>query len=162
MPVVRDGDFTIDHVASGGTELETVRILWREYWASVGLSADFQNFSEELDSLPGPYSTPSGRLLLAKIKHEPAGTIAMRGLDERSCEVKRLYVRPHYRGKGLATALLENLLKRAKEAGHTEIYCDTLKSMTAALNMYKQRGFIEVGPYSLNPTPDAIYLRLSL
>jgi carbonic anhydrase len=162
MPDLHDQGFTIENVDGGGAELATVRDLCREYWDSLGLSADFQNFEKELDSLPGPYDTPGGRLLLARIQHDPAGTIAMKRLDERSCEAKRLYVRPQYRGKGLATALLEKLLLDARDLGYTQMYCDTLKTMTAALNMYTQLGFAEVDPYSANPTPNAIYLRLSL
>ncbi len=86
----------------------------------------------------------------------------MRPLNKHSCEAKRLYVRPQYRRKGIARALLDRLVTEARAAGYSEIYGDTLRTMTSALEMYKEIGFSEVGPYSQNPTLDAIFLRLSL
>lgn len=144
------------------TDVRTIQNLWREYWKSLGLSSDFQNFAEELQTLPGPYSSPQGRLLLARLGNDPAGTVAFRPIDQRSCEAKRLYVRPEYRGKGIGRALLEELIKQARAAGYEEMFGDTLKSMTSALQMYRQIGFVETSPYSSNPTPGALFLKLSL
>jgi GNAT superfamily N-acetyltransferase len=144
------------------TDVCVIQTLWREYWSSLGLAPDFQSFTEELRTLPGRYAPPEGRLLLARVAGKPAGTAAFRPIDRRSCEAKRLYVRPQYRGKGLGRALLSELIKQARSADYKEMYGDTLPSMTSALQMYRQIGFAETGPYSQNPTPGALFLRLSL
>ena len=144
--------------------LEAVQQLWIEYWDALGLPPDFQGFAEERRSLPGAYAPPRGRLLLATIDNVPAATAAFRLLPERegACEAKRLYVRPAYRGAGLARALLARLIQEARAEGYRELYGDTLKSMEAALRLYDQLGFVHVEPYSRNPTPGATYLRLTL
>jgi GNAT superfamily N-acetyltransferase len=139
-----------------------VQLLWREYWESFRLSPDFQNFGNEVATLPGPYTPPRGGLLMALVDGQAAGTIAFRPLTEYACEAKRLYVRPAYRGQGIARALLLEVMAQARQAGYREIYGDTLRSMTAALDMYKRFGFCEVAPYSPSPTPDAIFLKLTL
>lgn len=149
-------------ILASGPNIGLVQDLWREYWRSIGLPPDFQNFIEEIASLPGAYSYPRGRLLLALCGGRPAGTAAFRPLDHQSCEAKRLYVRPQYRGKGIGKALLEELVREARREGYREMYGDTLKSMASALKMYSQRGFSEVAPYSANPTPGAIFLKLEL
>jgi carbonic anhydrase len=99
---------------------------------------------------------------MALVQGKPAGTAALRPLSERSCEGKRLYVRPQYRGRGIGRALVDRLIEEARLAGYEEMYGDTLKSMKSALRLYTQAGFREVGPYSSNPTPGAIFLKLSL
>lgn len=149
-------------VLASGQEIDLVRSLWREYWDSLDLPPDFQGFAEEHRTLPGMYALPKGRLLLARLQGEPAGTIALRPLGEHSCEAKRLYVRPRYRGKGIGRALLDRLVQEARSAGYTEMLGDTLKSMTAALQMYGEAGFSQVAPYSPDPTPGAVFLRLVL
>lgn len=126
------------------------------------MSPDFQDFAQELESLPGVYAAPRGRLLIAWIEGEPAGSGAFRPLSATACEAKRVYVRPQYRGKRVGKALLDRLIADARAAGYSEMYADTLRTMTAALKMYREYGFAEVGPYSAKPTPDAIYLRLLL
>lgn len=143
-------------------DLGDIRNLWREYWNSLSLGPEFQSFAEELRTLPGRYAPPRGRLLSARVDNEVAGTAALRPIDHVSCEAKRLYVRPHYRGKGVGRALLFELIKEARSAGYKEIYGDTLLSMTSALRLYRQIGFSETGPYSSNPTPGAIFVKLSL
>jgi len=148
-------------IASAG-EIEIVQGLWQEYWASFGLDPEFQNFGEELRALPGPYALPRGRLLLARWEGEPAGTAALRPISDDACEAKRLYVRPLARGKGLGRILMLRLIDEARSAGYRELYGDTLTSMKQALEMYKRMGFTEVGPYSANPTPGAIFIRLTL
>ena len=149
-------------VLASGQQIDAIRTLWREYWDSLALPPDFQSFAEEHRTLPGIYAPPAGRLLLALIDGEPAGTAALRPLILDSCEAKRLYVRPCYRGRGLGKALLDRLVSEARAAGYQEMYGDTLKSMTSALQMYTQIGFSEVPPYSPNPMPGAIFLRLAL
>jgi putative acetyltransferase len=143
-------------------DISAVQELWAEYWESLGLPADFQGFAQELRTLPGKYSLPGGRLLLARIDGQAAGTAAFRPLGEHACEAKRLYVRPAFRRRGIARALLRRLIDEARVSGYRDLYGDTLATMASALDIYTQAGFIEVGPYSDVPTPNAIYLRLSL
>jgi putative acetyltransferase len=148
----------VEITVAAGQQIGVVQDLWREYWSSIGLPRDLQGFAEEVTALPGVYAPPEGRLLLAMIEGEPAGTAALRPLDARRCEARRLYVSPRFRGRGAGRVLLDRLIEEARTAGYSAIYCDTLKSMTAALQMYKESGFSEVAPYSATPTPDAIYL----
>lgn len=155
--------FQLEIVEAGNWEaLGAVRELWTEYWESTGLPAEFQNFSEELRTLPGEYGPPGGRLLLLRIDGQPAGTGAFRALGAGACEAKRLYVRPAFRRRGLAGYLLAELVQGARGCGYTNLYGDTLPAMQSALALYREIGFVEAGPYTDNPTPGAIYLRLSL
>jgi putative acetyltransferase len=139
-----------------------VRQLWREYWESFGLPMDFQGFGAELDGLPGAYGAVGGVLLLATDHGEPAGTIAMRRLDARSGEVKRLYLRPKFRGHGLGRGLLAAVVERANAHQYECLYADTLPSMMEALSLYQKVGFGRVQAYSNTPTKGAIYLKLDL
>lgn len=143
-------------------DVEAVRLLWREYWESLGFSPDFQNFTNELASLPGKYAPPQGRLLLARVAGEIAGTAALRPTGENACEMKRLYVRPAFRKLGLGKALLDRLLSEARAAGYRDLYADTMPSMKAALRMYKLAQFVETVAYSPEPTPCAVFLKLVL
>jgi len=152
----------INILQASAQEMEAIQDLWSEYWESLELPADFQNFTEERSSLPGIYAPPKGRLLLALFEGKPAGTAALRPLKELSCEAKRLYVRPLYRGHGIGKALLSGLIEEARREGYEVMYGDTLKSMNSALHLYRQMGFSEVAPYSSSPTPNAIFLKLVL
>lgn len=143
-------------------EVAAVRELWREYWESFGLSMDFQGFGRELEGLPGIYGAEGGALLLAMCGEQPAGTIALRRLNAASGEVKRLYLRPQFRGRGLARRLLEAVIERARSFGYESLYADTLPVMTDALSLYERIGFERVAAYSSHPTPGAIYLKLQL
>jgi GNAT superfamily N-acetyltransferase len=153
----------VDIVESASArDIVAVQELWSEYWRSLGLALDFQDFAEELRTLPGKYAPPAGRLLLARIDGKPAGTAAFRPLRQDACEAKRLYVCPAYRRRGVAGSLLATLTEEARRSGYCDLYGDTLATMASALDLYRSMGFVEVGPYSDNPTPGAIYLRLSL
>jgi putative acetyltransferase len=156
-------DFVV-RIAESLADFAAVRDLWREYWKSLGLPDDFQGFGEESKGLPGVYGTVGGALLLAESRREttPAGTIALRRLNDRSGEVKRLYLRPAFRGRGLGRYLLENVIERARAIGYEALYADTLPSMTDALALYERMGFERVEAYTSDPTPAAIYLRLNL
>jgi len=155
------GDFVI-RPAEGSSDLAAVRQLWREYWRSIDLPDEFQGFGEELKGLPGVYGTEGGALLIACMENMPAGTIALRRLNDRAGEVKRLYLRPPFRGRGLGRYLLENVIERARAIGYGAIYADTLPGMTEALSLYARMGFETVQPYASEPTPGAIFLKLSL
>jgi putative acetyltransferase len=143
-------------------QLEQVRSLFEEYWASFGFSPSFQNFADEVAGLPSKYQPPTGRLALAIIAGEPAGCAAFREFDARRCEAKRLFVRPKFRSCGLGRALLQWLIAEARSAGYEEILGDTMPVMTRALDMYDRLGFERTESYAAVPTPGAIFLRLRL
>jgi putative acetyltransferase len=149
-------------LATSPRDVATVQQLWREYWGSLGLPTEFQNFGEELQTLPGVYGKEGGVLLLARQEDQAAGTIAMRRLDLGSGEVKRLYLRPQFRGQGLGRALVEALIESARAAQYQCLYADTLPTMMHALKLYKNCGFQYTVPYCNTPTPGAIYLKLEL
>jgi GNAT superfamily N-acetyltransferase len=106
-----------DVIVADAADLAAVRELWTEYWASAGLDPQFQGFADELAALPSVYAPPAGRLLLATVDGHPAATAALRPLDRQRAEMKRLYVRPGYRGLGLARRLLDRLTREARAAG---------------------------------------------
>jgi putative acetyltransferase len=149
-------------VAQSAEDVAVVRQLWLEYWDSVGLAMSFQGFDAELAGLPGVYGADGGGLLLAFQKEEPAGTIALRRLTGTSGEVKRLYLRPKFRGLGLGRRLLNDVIDLAGRFQYECLYADTLPSMMEALSLYERVGFERVGAYTTTPTPNAIYLRLKL
>jgi len=143
-------------------DLDTVRGLFDEYWRSFGFTACFQGFAQELAGLPGKYAPPAGRLALAISDAGVAGCIALRRVDDCRAEMKRLYVRPAFRGRGIGAALLEYVIQEARAAGYAEIVADTMPVMADALAMYRRRGFELTGPYAEDPTPGAVYIRLRL
>lgn len=143
--------------------INTVQALWKEYWKALGLPGDFQGFEEELRRLPGEYSAPGGTLALAYIDGVPAGTVALRPLSGAACEVKRLYVRPEFRRRGIGRGLIEWVIGRAKDLGYRTLHGDTLPALTDAIEMYRKLGFhVMDHPYSNDPTPQAIYMELQL
>lgn len=145
--------------------LGAVRELFLEYTAGLGFSVDFQNFEAELAELPGAYAPPKGLLLLALHNGEPAGCVGVRplpALGSGYCEMKRLYVRPAYRGFSLGRLLARQALERSESAGYTAICLDTLRSMTAANALYDSMGFEERSPYYPNPLQNVRYLQCSL
>jgi GNAT superfamily N-acetyltransferase len=148
--------------AESESEIGFVRDLWREYWESFGLPMDFQGFGHELQGLPGVYGAAGALLLLALFHDEAAGTIALRRLDATAGEIKRLYLRPKYRGHGLGRRLLETVTDRAAAMGYESLYADTLPSMADALRLYERAGFERIEAYSTTPTPGAIYLKREL
>jgi GNAT superfamily N-acetyltransferase len=153
----------VDIVESASArDIAAVQELRSEYWRAPGFPFDFQGLGEELRALPGKYAPPAGRLLLVRIDGQPAGTAALRPLRHDACEARRLYVRPAYRHRGVAGSLLAKSIGEARRAGYRDLYGDTLATMASARDLYRGMGFVETGPYSDNPTPGAIYLRLSL
>ena len=139
------------------------RELFLEYARSLGFSLCFQNFDKELAELPGDYEPPSGRLLLATYETELAGCVALHKLDEEICEMKRLYVRPKFRGKGLGRALAETIINEARAIGYKRMRLDTVEPvMKDAVAMYRRVGFKEIAPYRPNPMPGTLYMELGL
>ena len=153
-------------VTVAGPQLETVRELLREYAQSdasglcVGLGA--QGFDRELATLPGAYAFPGGSLLLAELGGRAGGCVALRRIDARRCEMKRLYVRAVFRGAGLAGILVERIIEKARAIGYQEMLLDTLPDMRAARLLYDMLGFLPCAPYLAEPTPGADCLALNL
>lgn len=148
--------------ASSPEDLNIVRELFEEYWRSFGFTPCFQGFAAEMEALPGHYAPPTGRLALAFTKAGAVGCVALRRLDDRRAEMKRLYVRATARHQGIGAALLEYVIDQARSTGCCELVADTLPVMAQALEMYQKRGFALIGPYTQDPTPAAVYIRLNL
>ena len=143
-------------------ETETVRQLFREYadWLEVDLC--FQGFEEELAGLPGAYVPPAGGLWLARVEGKLAGVVALRPHDAGRCELKRLWVRPGFRGYGLGRRLVEVAIAAGRKAGHGRLCLDTLGQMTTARPLYESLGFGEIEAYYDNPLEDVRYMELAL
>ncbi|HEX4235585.1 MAG TPA: GNAT family N-acetyltransferase [Caldimonas sp.] len=147
-------------------ELASTVEIFREYADSLEVDLCFQNFDAELASLPGEYALPRGQLLLAFVDDELAGCGALRPFadadDGNACEMKRLYVRPRFRGVGLGRVLAQALFDEARRAGYSTVLLDTLDDMEAARELYATLGFVEVPPYYFNPIAGAHYLKAEL
>jgi putative acetyltransferase len=139
-------------------DVNEVRELFHEYAASLSFALDFQDFDRELDELPGAYAPPRGALLLARGE----GCVALRPIDETTCEMKRLYVRPSARGTGLGRRLAEAIVAEARTLGYSHMRLDTVPEMDAAQSLYARLGFREIPPYRPNPVPGARFLELEL
>lgn len=143
-------------------DIEDVRRLFGEYQAALGVDLCFQGFAEELATLPGNYSRPGGRLMLAVEGATLLGVVALRPLRKSECEMKRLYVRPQGRGRGLGRMLAEAVIGEARGAGYRRILLDTLPAMKEAQALYRSLGFKEIAPYYPNPIEGTSYMALSL
>ena len=138
-------------------------MLFQEYAASLGFSLCFQGFEQELAGLPGDYVPPRGRLLLARSGGNLAGCVALHPLEPGVCEMKRLYVRPQFRGQGLGKALLNTVLAEARAIGYRSMRLDTVEPiMQDAVRLYRAYGFREVAPYRANPIVGALYMERPL
>jgi len=145
---------------SSPDDLQEVSALFEEYAASIGFSLSFQGFDRELAEMPGRYALPSGRLLLARVDGAVAGCVALRKIDDRSCEMKRLFVRPAFHGRGCGRRLVEALLDEARGAGYRAMRLDTVPAMQAAIGLYESLGFRDIEPYTENPIEGTRFLEL--
>ncbi|MGH8676257.1 MAG: GNAT family N-acetyltransferase [Burkholderiales bacterium] len=148
--------------AAAPADLEQARILFREYAQLVDAPCCFATFSGEVAGLPGEYAQPAGRLFLARNAGQAAGCVAMRRLDARSGEMKRLYVREAFRGDGLGRTLSGLVIAAARDQRYERLMLDTLPKMHEAIALYRSLGFRETGPYSAEPTPGALFFELRL
>jgi putative acetyltransferase len=152
---------------TGGPELETVRTLLREYLEFLDADLSFQHIDAELAELPGKYAPPAGALFLASMPMveggaEPAGCVALRKLDEQTCEMKRLFVRPEFRGTGLGRILADRLVQEARTLGYSRMRLDTLERLGDAVGLYQSMGFHTIPAYCENPLPGALFWELDL
>lgn len=144
-------------------DIDEARTLFTEYAAWLGVNLCFQNFEKELAELPGEYVPPTGRLFLAIENDEVAGCVALRKIGEDTGEMKRLYVRPEFRGQGLGRTLTESIIEAAREVGYRRLRLDTLPGkMDQAIATYRSLGFKDIEKYYDNPYDTAAYMELIL
>jgi ribosomal protein S18 acetylase RimI-like enzyme len=149
--------------ADSAEQIAWVRELFLEYANSLSFSLCFQSFESELAHLPGDYAPPEGRLLLATIGDAPAGCVALHKTAPGISEMKRLYVRPRFRGRGLGKILAQKVVAEARAVGYRKLRLDTVESvMQAAVALYRSLGFAEIAPYRPNPIEGALYMELRL
>ena len=142
--------------------LNEIRTIFREYEQFLNVDLCFQGFEAELANLPGKYAPPSGQLYLAVEKQHVAGCVAVRALEGNICEMKRLFVRPSYRGQGLGRQLANKIIEEAQKLGYNMMRLDTLESLTSAMALYQSLGFKQTGAYYHNPLQHVIYWELLL
>jgi GNAT superfamily N-acetyltransferase len=165
LTMLAKGDLSMIHFVQAASPdlIERARDLFREYEAWIQVDLCFQSFEKELAGLPGSYAAPEGRLLLVFDDGRLAGGVALRKIGEGVCEMKRLFVRPEFHGKGLGHQLIDQVVKEAREIGYQRMRLDTLPPrMNKAIALYRRLGFKEIEPYYDNPVPGALFMELPL
>jgi putative acetyltransferase len=150
------------HTAQTPEDLESIRVLFRQYQQGLGVDLCFQDFQAELAGLPGKYAAPTGALLIAKDGDVPCGCVAVRPMEGMICEMKRLFVRPDRRGRGLGRRLAEAILDRARSLDYTVMRLDTLDRLIEAMRLYESLGFGRIPAYYVNPLAGVVYWELKL
>jgi putative acetyltransferase len=148
--------------AAGERDIATAKALFVEYARSLDFDLCFQGFEQELATLPGKYAAPKGQILLAESEGRALGIVALRPLDESICEMKRLYVRPEARGRGLGEHLARAIIAEAGRLGYATMRLDTHESMLAAIGLYRELGFAEIAPYGGPGVPGLRYYERAL
>ena len=143
-------------------DLPVVRELFGEYGRTLGIDLSFQGFDEELATLPGKYAPPDGTVILARLEGRPCGCVALRRINKRTCEMKRLYVRPDSRGLRVGGELVRRIIEAAEARGYETMRLDTLPSMKNAVSLYRSFGFQEIEPYIYNPIPGSLFMEKRL
>jgi len=166
MPVPVPVEITPPRNAEDDT---AIKALFAEYAGSLGFSLGYQNFDAELADFPGKYGPPRGALLLARVGADAAGTVALRPLSETICEMKRLYVKPAFRGqrtedgRSLGRSLAASIVAAAQARGYERLRLDTIGgTMKFAVALYRSMGFVEIPPYADSPIPGTLYMELVL
>jgi putative acetyltransferase len=148
--------------AQSPDEIEEVRHLFWEYEIFLGEDLSFQGFEDELAALPGKYAPPTGALFIAVNGEGTAGCVALRKLEDAVCEMKRLFVRPQFRGRGLGRQLAVRIVDQAIRLGYSMMLLDTLDRLEKAMKLYESLGFVRTEPYYHNPLPGVVYWKLDL
>jgi putative acetyltransferase len=143
-------------------EIGMIRELFREYERSLGFDLRFQDFERELAALPGAYAPPDGMLLLVTVPRGPVGCAGIRRIDDGVCELKRMYVRPEFRGRKIGRDLALRLIAGARRIGYAKMRLDTIGTMVEAIRLYESLGFRTINPYYHNPIPGAMFMELDL
>jgi GNAT superfamily N-acetyltransferase len=158
----RDGRAMRVVTAETARQLGEAKLLFEEYAGALDFGLEFQDFAGELRRFPGEYAAPGGCILLAVTGGETAGCVALRPLEPGICEMKRLYVRPRFRGRRAGRVLAEAIIDRARRLGYRRMRLDTVPSMKEAIALYTALGFQPVEPYRDNPIEEATFLELQL
>ena len=142
--------------------IDSVRKLFFEYAKSLNVSTCFENFDKEVENLPRLYGPPKGRLLIALSDIKVAGCIALKKVDDQTCEMKRLFVRHEFRGQGVGKELTTAVWEEARGTGYKKMRLDTLPSMKEAIALYESLGFEPIPPYRELPVPGALFMQVAL
>ncbi len=153
---------TIQNVISQSTELNIVQNLFAEYAAELNENLCFQSFDTELADPLKKYGPPAGSILLAYYNGQPAGCVALQPLPDKSCEMKRLFTRPNFRGIGVGEFLVAAIVANAKELGYATMVLDTLQRLQPAIKLYEKFGFTNTSAYYKNPLPNVVYMQKQL
>jgi GNAT superfamily N-acetyltransferase len=149
-------------IAETEEHIKHIHVLFREYEKQLNVDLCFQDFETELANLPGVYAHPEGCMLLAEYDNKIAGCVTLKKIGEGVCEMKRLYVRPAFRGKAIGRKLSEAIIAEARRIGYKKMRLDTLIRLSEAITLYRSIGFKEIKPYVFNPLDDVIYMELEL
>lgn len=149
-------------IPSNPTEFKDAVSLFNEYANSLNISLDFQNFDEELNIIHAMYGSPQGCLLLVYDEGKAIGCAAYRKFEEGICELKRMYIKPAYRGKNIGQALLDMLSTKAFLNGYCLMRLDSLDTMLPALSLYRKNDFYEIAAYYFNPNAGVFYMEKKL
>jgi ribosomal protein S18 acetylase RimI-like enzyme len=144
------------------SQLQDAISLFNEYANSLNISLEFQHFKEELNIINSMYGSPTGCLLLVYEADHAIGCAAYRKIGEGICELKRMYIKPNYRKKGIGQKLVDMLCDKAQQNGYTLMRLDTLDSMIPAITLYHNNGFYNIDAYYHNPNVGVIYMERKL